>query len=438
MVRQLLGAALVALIVGVGACSSTPLDSTEQGATEGELGSVNLPLTTQVGDVAYRLNTATFTITGPALGGKPRIVKPPADEPVHNEILPVGSYSIQLEKGWVLERRGPEAKVFTAVPATLVTPNPTSFDVNGKTPADAFFGFATVSGDVTLGNGSVNIRIGVEDCSSYDTYMAALGELTADCLGRVDPRDYEVTQDGIMRPKFAGCTVNEAKYTPILQLLSLQYRTARLPFAKQCMVGRFANAQAKLISSGLVDTCPSWKFAGYVNEITAQTIASVVKAGLPELPASDDVRPNPRIMEMLKQQSFYTVSLDNAPPQKCESPGRCATLCAAAFPGFLQSVDGNSVITDPTAWLSEAVYMSSTSDPYLRLGYYHPMSYYGPLPGALFGEYARFEPCGPLVSCSPEICSYYAGSHIKTFLQKDCLDPADITTCVSYCGPKLP
>lgn len=437
MVRQLLGAALVALIAGVGACSSTPIDSTEQGATEGELGSVNLPLTTQVGDVAYRLNKATFTITGPALAGTPRVVKPPADEPVHNEVLPVGSYSIQLEKGWVLERRGPEAKVFTAVPATLVTPNPLSFEVSGKEPADAFFGFATVSGDVSLGNGSVNIRIGVEDCSSYDTYMAALGELTADCLGRVDPRDYEISRDGILRPTFKACPVNPSKFTPIMQLLSVQRRTARLPYAQQCLVGRFAKAQQQFLASGLVQTCPSWRFVGYVNEITTNVTATIIKNGLlPELPAPDDVRPDPKAMEMLKQQSQY--ELTNAPGQKCESAGRCAALCTAAFPGFLQSVDGTIATTDPTAWLSDATYMSANTDPYLRLGYYHPMSYYGPLPGALFGEYARYEPCGPLVSCSPEICSYYAGSHIKTFLQKDCLDDTDINTCLSYCGPKLP
>ena len=29
-------------------------------------------------------------------------------------------------------------------------------------------------------------------------------------------------------------------------------------------------------------------------------------------------------------------------------------------------------------------------------------------------------------------------AHIKTFLQKDCLDDTDINTCLSYCGPKLP
>src|SRR5438445_358165 len=99
MVRHLLGVALLTLIVG--GCSSTPIDpSTEQGSTESEVGSVNLPLTTTVGDTQYRLALATFTITGPALS-KPLVVKPPADEPVHNVVLPVGSYSIELSVGWV-------------------------------------------------------------------------------------------------------------------------------------------------------------------------------------------------------------------------------------------------------------------------------------------------------------------------------------------------
>lgn len=433
MVRQLLGVALFALIAG--ACSSTPMDSSEQGVVESEMGSVSLPLTTKVGDIAFRLNKAKFTIIGPGLGA-PRVVVPPADEAVHTEALPVGSYSIQLEKGWVLEKRGPNDKVFVAVPAQLVTPNPLDFSVTGKGPADAFFGFATVSGDVTLGNGSVDIRIGVSDCASYDQYLAALGELTADCLGTVDPRAYEVTQDGILRPTFSECPVNKAKFTPIKQLLSLQLRTARLPFAKQCIVGRFEAAQQKFANSG-VTKCPKWSFAGYVNEITEKTVDTVLAIGLPELPADDSVRPDPKAMELLKQQSFYRVQGDTQ-GQKCETPGRCAQVCAAAFPGFVTSVDGESVITDPTSWLVDTVYGAPTSDPYLRPGYYHPMSYYGPLPGAIFGEFARYQPCGPLVSCSPELCSYYAGSHIKAFLQKDCLDDADPDTCVSYCGPKLP
>jgi hypothetical protein len=435
MVRHLLGVALLGLAMG--ACSSAPVDTIEQGSTESEVGSVNLPLTTAVGEVGYRLNTATFTITGPALA-KPLIVKPPADAPaVYNQVLPVGSYSIQLEKGWVLEKLAPGAKAYVAVAAQLVTPNPLPFEVTGKVAADAFFGFATVSGDVSLGKGSVDIRIGVQDCASYDTYLAALGELTVDCLGTLDPRNYEVTKDGILTPNFKECPNDPSRLTAIRQLLSLQYRTARLPFAKQCMGARFQIAQQAFAATG-VDVCPTWGRKEVINPVTDATIDQVLKAGLPELPAKDTGQ-TLRALEFLKVNSFYAVTDPTQGSQKCGTPAECAAVCAAAFPGFVvSSQDQIRVLVDPTAWLLDTTYKSSTSDPYMRPGYYHPMSYYGPLPGAIFGEYARFQPCDAGVTCNPELCSYYAGSHIKTFLQKDCLEDTNIDTCVSYCGPPLP
>ena len=435
MVRHLLGVALLTVIVG--ACSSAPLDPTQQqGSTESEVGSVNLPLTAKLGDSLFRLNLATFTITGPAFGAKPRVIKPPADEPVHNEVLPVGSYSIQLEKGWVLEKAGPDGK-FAAVTAQLVTPNPLTFDVaGGSVPADAFFGFVTTGGDVSLGNGSVNVRIGVTDCSTYDTYMAALGGLTADCRGTVDPRDYEVTKDGVLRPTFTSCTVDKNGMTPIRRLLSLQFRTARLPFAKQCLAGRFQVAQEKFANSG-VTNCGTWRNLGEVNPINADNIGDIIPLLGKLSPRDNGAGLPPDLVDRLKINSNYAVEL-NVQGQKCQTAADCAAVCASAFPGFFVKGDGNLVMTDPTAWLLDNTYQASTSDPFLRPGYYHPMSYYGPLPGALFAEWARYEPCGPAVSCSPEVCTYYAGSHIKTFLQPDCLDPSDPDTCVAYCGPKLP
>jgi hypothetical protein len=440
MVRHLLGVASVALLaLMVGGCSSTPIDSSEQGAAEADVGSVNLPLTTSAGGADYRLNKATFTIFGPTLS-KPLVVVPPPDEPVHNVVLPVGSYSIELSKGWVLEKRGPAEKAFAAVPAQLVTSNPLGFEVDGKTPADAFFGFVTTSGDVTLGNGSVNIRIGVQDCSAYDSITAALGELTADCLGTVDPRAYRITRDGFLTPAFDSCPVDKSRLLPILQLLSLQKRVARLPFAQQCVAGRFETFQRKFAESG-INVCPSWSSKLVINPITTNTIDAVLKSGLPELPAADTGQ-TPRGVDLLKQASQYTVKLDTM-SQACKSPADCAVQCAAAFPGFVLGSGDGTVLVDPVAWLIDTTYQSSTSDPYLaRATYYHPMSYYGTLPGVSFGALERFQPCGnppPMgVVCAPEQCSYYAGTHIKTALQKDCLDDADITSCVSYCGPKLP
>jgi len=399
---------------------------------------VNLPLTTSVNQIDYRLNKATFTISGPTLA-KPRVVVPPADEAVHTEILPIGSYSIQLSNGWSLEKRGPAEKAFSPIAAQLVTPNPLSFEVTGKTPADAFFGFVTTSGDVSLGSGSVNIRIGVQNCSAYNDITAALGELTADCLGTVDPRAYKVSRDGVLTPAFDRCPVDESRMLPILQLLSLQQRVARLPFVKQCVAGRFEVAQQKFASSG-IDVCPRWSDKQVINPITTRTIDTVIKSGLPDLPAADDGQPL-RALEFLKQFSQYNVKLDAA-PQACKTPADCAAQCAAAFPGFVVNAADDTVLVDPVAWLLDTVYPASTSDPYLRATYYHPMSYSGGVPGVTFGAFARAQPCGDPnatgVDCAPEVCSYYAGTHLKTPLQKDCLNNADISSCVSYCGPKLP
>lgn len=440
MVRHLLGVALVTLVLG--ACSSTPLDLPgEQGSNvdEDAVGSVNLPLTSTVGETEYRLNTVTFTITGPALA-KPRVVKPLPDTPVHNEVLPVGSYSIQLEKGWVLEKRGPGSKVFAAVAAQLITPNPLAFEVTGKVVADAFFGFVTTSGDVSLGDGSVNIRIGVQDCSAYDAYTAALGELTAECLGTVDPRLYQVTKDGLLQPTFDSCPNDKTQtlLRKIRQLLSIQQRTARLPFAKQCLAGRFEAYQTKFANSG-VTVCPTWEKSRVVNPITLETVLKV-EGGLPDLPAQDTGRPL-GVLDALKENSFYNLKLD-ATGQKCQTPAECAQVCAGGFPGFVISGEGSTVLTDPVAWLLDNTYTSTSTDPFLRATYYHPMSYYGGAPGVLFGDAARAEPCGPPVNgqvvCPPEQCSYFAGSHLKTWLQKDCLDPAVEDSCVSYCGPQLP
>jgi hypothetical protein len=438
MVRKLLGVALLTLVAG--ACSSAPLDPVGEsgsGVSETEAGSVSIPLTTQNGDTAYRLNLATFTITGPALAGKPRTIKPLVDVPVHNEVLPVGSYSIQLEKGWVLEKKGVSDKAFAAVSASLITTNPVTFDVDGKTTADAFFGFVTTSGDVTLGNGSVNVRIGVQDCSAYDSYTAALGVLTADCLGRVDPRDYSVNKDGLLTPNFDSCPVDKTKLTKIRQLLSLQQRSARLPFAKQCLGGRLQVAQQALATTDIA-VCPTWKKVGPINAITLETVIKA-EAGLPALPAADPGKPL-EVLGLLKENVEYTVTGGQGGGKSCQSVSDCAAVCGKAFPGFVIGPRGaGAIIVDPVAWLLDTTYDKSTADPYLRATYYHPMSYSGGVPGVVFGDPARAEPCGPGVKdCPGELCSYYAGSHIKTRLQLDCLIEGDIDTCASYCGPPLP
>jgi hypothetical protein len=401
-------------------------------------GEVSLPLTAQVNGAVFRLVNAQFTINGAALGKKPRIVKPLPDVPVHTETLPAGGYSILLEDGWVLERKGTgQGATFQPVQAKLITSNPVVVEVASQSTTDAWFNFVTAAGDVSLGRGNVDIRIGVQDCSSYDGVTAALATLTVDCLGTISPGAFKVNADGIVSRAFNSCPLDETKLRSIDGLLSLQYRTARLPFVRECLGERFASFQNKFAESG-IEQCPQWKKIRTVNPITADVIEKVIPS-LPELPAEDPGEPL-SVLSTLKENNLYSVFFETTPPQQaCDTPGECAAACSAGFPSFVIRADTEVVLTDPPAWLLDTTYASSTADPYLRPGYYHPMSYYGAVPGVQFGDAARAAPCGFGVNaavCPAEQCSYFSGVvHLKYPLKLDCLDDTDFSTCVSFCSP---
>jgi hypothetical protein len=325
----------------------------------------------------------------------------------------------------------------------------------------------TPDGDVGSAPATSSVRDearvgGVErECFRYDSYLAALGELTVQCHGTVDPRLYRVADDGLVTPTFASCPRDPSRLSKIKQLLSLQQRGELAPFAKECMGERFAAAQRELEESG-VTSCPTWSKERVINPIGHDAIALVERA-LPESSAADgsapllvDARGVTRasltliessaelageplnVFDVLQENSLYSVQAP-AGGQGCDSPSACAAVCARAFPGFVLGTQGpEGIVTDPIAWLTDTIYGSAAEDPYLRATYYHPMSYYGGVPGVVFGDPARAEPCGPNTTCLPELCSYYAGSHIKTRMQMSCVIPGDPDTCASYCGPPLP
>jgi hypothetical protein len=449
MSKQLLRVALALLAAALCACSSTPSVPNGGAGDDNVTGSVSLPLTSVVGSVSYRLTKARFTISGAALP-TPRVITPPPDLAIDTETLPVGSYSVLLANGWALERKGAEAgAVFTAVPATLVTPNPTLFDIKLGQVVNAWFIFETGDGEVGLGQGNVNVRIGVQDCTSFNAYESALATFTVDCLGTITPDSFSVNADGILSRNFSSCPLDPTRLRPIDSLLSLQFRTARLPFAKQCMADRYAKFQASFAQSGVVQ-CPVWKKDRVVNPITAAVVDAVVPL-LPKLPADDTGALGPNggplpFLAPLKQNAIYTVSFATTPPgQQCDTPAACAAICAGGFPGFVLAADGTSVLTDPVAWLLDTSYPSSTTDPFLRPGYYHPMSYYGGAPGTVFADATRACPiqgsafgttaAAQGTPCVPETCSYFSGIHVKYPLQLDCLDKANFSTCVGYCAP---
>lgn len=436
MARKLLGAVLFG--IGLVACSGDPSESSSPGSVEtGDVGTVTMPLTAQTNGVSFRLTKATFTITGPTLA-TPRTVSPAPDLPVDKETLPTGTYSALLKPGWVLERKGTEANaVFTAINATLITPNPVSFTVTKGGVTNVFFGFTTAAGEVGLGQGEADIRISVQDCTEYNGIAAALATFTVDCLGTIDGTSFTVNADGILARTFDQCPLDQTKLESIDGLLSLQFRTARLPNAKQCIAGRWQNWKASFDQSG-VKNCPTWSKQQIINEATPGQIDKFIPE-LQRLPQNDDGT-RPAFLAQMDEGYLYAVSFPaGIPPDPCKTAGDCAQLCAGGFPGFVLRTDTSTVLTDPTYWLLDTTYASAAADPFLKPGYYHPMSYYGPLPGTQFANRHRVTPCP---GCAPETCSYYSGIHIHLPLRCDCLDPthnttcpASDTSCVGYCAP---
>jgi len=275
--------------------------------------------------------------------------------------------------------------------------------------------------------GLENVTARGVDCHALDQYTASLGTLTVDCLGTIAPDSYRVSTDGALARNFASCPRDATRLQAIDQLLNLQQRDRQLPQVKACFAGRYADFLRDFADTGIAE-CPAWSDKETLNPITTAVIDEVTKLQPARdlLARSDDVL---RSFELLEEKNRHRVSGGSA---------QAAARCAGGFGGFVIGVDpaaADHIITDPPAWLLDTVYLGADRDPYLRTGYFHPMSYYGVVPGVAFGDVNRYRPCP---GCEPESCSYYAGLHLKTKLQLDCLDPADWATCVSYCGPKLP
>lgn len=278
------------------------------------------------------------------------------------------------------------------------------------------------------------------DCRAFDGYTATLATLTVDCLGTIGPETYRVTASGLLEPNFERCELAGGALTEIRQLLSLQKRADRLPNVRECLAGAYADHAARLTEQG-ADECPTWRKLGEVNPITPAVIEAVstqLTRSIERRPFGDlrgEVSTTERgIPDELELKNLYRVSWPQRTGAGAEAAS-AAAACAAGFAGFvLQTVD-DTVLTDPPTWMYGGTFPNAAADPFLAPNFYHPMSFYGPLPGVQFGHYNRAHPCP---GCPGEKCSYYAGIHKITRLQGECLDPADITSCVSYCGPPLP
>jgi hypothetical protein len=321
--------------------------------------------------------------------------------------------------------------------------------------------------------GSLTVECSEQSCSGYDSITAALGELTADCRGKIDPNDY-VIREGRLAPAFDSCPLDandprRPRMVRILQLLSVQ-RASDLPNVLQCTAGRFKSLKEKFAARG-IDQCPSWSNKVVLNPPTAELIKNLSPL-LPVLePEGEPVTFKepwvaPAELSALKVNSTYTVKVDAATNQQCGTPAQCAAACAEVFPGFvIPNVTGAAlpedlILVDPDSWWSEELYSDSNPNPNnLNAAFYHQMGFVLPTPGQKYGALARWNPCDtpnpgtspPLLTsdtvstlCQSEKCNYWAGgsasnpSYVKVKLQQWCIDYNDPTTCLSYCGTKPP
>ncbi|MDZ4697300.1 MAG: hypothetical protein SGI86_19335 [Deltaproteobacteria bacterium] len=119
-------------------------------------GSVSLALTANTGGVIYRLRNARFVISNGSTVLQTLDSETDPDATFLSATIAIGSYSINLESGWALER----TDTGTVIDATLISPNPTAFQIFAGSTTTVTYRFSTSLGVITIGTGT--LRVGIE------------------------------------------------------------------------------------------------------------------------------------------------------------------------------------------------------------------------------------------------------------------------------------
>lgn len=235
-----------------------------------------------------------------------------------------------------------------------------------------------------------------------DAHLSALALATIKCKGFLDPDDYDASS-GMLKPRFQSCPYDEKEFQHIRELLGIQFvnRDAASYFSRLRLEAQ------KNFPRDSIPVCPMWALAATIN---------------------------PPTFENVKQTPPGTVGKENnvfaIKPRKNCTNAECAVAQAyqcSAGSGSQWWISGDFskgyVTTDPVWWLTNDDYPPA-SNPFLTPGYFHAMSYYGALPGAVYGSLHR----------AGEACSmYYGGYHYKVKLQPVYCSADWI--CMTQCKP---
>lgn len=126
-----------------------------------EAGTLGLQLRTEVNHVAYRLRDGVFEVTGPQL--LTLNSEEDVDASSLEGTLAAGAYDVELLPGWRLERES--ASGFETLDALLTSANPLAFEIEPGQRTSLRYEFFTEGNRIGLGDGGVEVSIGVTDTS---------------------------------------------------------------------------------------------------------------------------------------------------------------------------------------------------------------------------------------------------------------------------------
>ena len=151
MIMMILVASFVAVSCG-----------TDQGQGEPDgTGTLTLHLsTTSPLGIEYRLRDATVEIRGPE--DRDVLTEDHLDDPVINEVMRSGTYTVTLLAGWRMEHRA-SGQPYSDIPAALASENPLVVTVVTDEVTPAIFQFEVDERLISFGPGTVALQVGVDE-----------------------------------------------------------------------------------------------------------------------------------------------------------------------------------------------------------------------------------------------------------------------------------
>jgi hypothetical protein len=149
------GMALLGVLTGCSSESSV--------APGGSVGTLSMPLATEVNGVHYRLTNDVFFLNGP----ERRELSHNGNGAIVFATLPPGNYEMELQAGWVLERQTDSG--FEPLQAELASPNPRPFQIASEETTILAWAFETDGVPLSLAPGVVQGVLEVRDSSTPGT-----------------------------------------------------------------------------------------------------------------------------------------------------------------------------------------------------------------------------------------------------------------------------